>query len=141
MKITNTIILIAFLFSNLGINAQKLSQKEQERENNEVEIFTSNERDNLQMWFYNEVNKMNLTEDNREEYYSIVLYYNIKMKRLDDKDSGNTNEEIVQKQDELLKKQNAEIKKILTKEQYELHIKNYDELMRSVRNRMAKTKN
>lgn len=126
-----------FLISLLSVNAQNPTLKEQKREENKIQIFTSEERDNLQIWFYEKVNEMGLTETKREEYYSVILYYSVKMNRLDDKDIGYTKVEVEQKLEELLKKQDVEIKKLLSKDKYEMHIENYGELMRSVRNRMA----
>lgn len=120
--------------------SQELTPKQLEKQENKVKAFTSEERDNMQMWFYERVNEMNLSEAKREEYYSIILYYSVKMKRLDDKDLGFTSKEIEEKFDSLLKKQEKEIKKILTQEAYEMHTKNYQELIRGVRNRMANTK-
>lgn len=140
MKNIKSIFIITFLFSSIIMNAQKLTLKQQEYEKNKVQIFTSDERDNLQRWFIEEVDQMCLTEAKNEEYFSILLYYNVKMTRLDDKDMEYTKEEINEKFDKLLAKQDVEIKKILSEEKYKMHIEVYDELLRSIRNRMDKTK-
>lgn len=130
-----------FLISLLSVTAQNSTSKEQKLEENKVQIFTFEERDNLQIWFYEKVNEMGLTETKREEYYSVILYYSVKMNRLDDKDMGYTKAEVEQKLEELLKKQDIEIKKLLPKDAYKTHLENYGELMRSVRNRMAQPMN
>ncbi len=113
MKLNKTILLfIGFSFiSLLNINAQELTQKQLEYEKNKVQIFTVNERDNLLNWFSDRAKLMNLTEAKEDEYINILIFYFVKMGRLDDKDKGNSKEEIIQKLDVLIKKQDAEIKK------------------------------
>ncbi len=128
-----------FLASFLNSNAQSLTQKQLEYEKNKVQIFTVKERDNLQIWFNEKVKLMNLSEAKEEEYNNILIFYLVKMGRLDDKDMGNSKEEILQKLDELLLKQEGEIKAILSKEEYEIHLKNYSKMLKSIRNRISET--
>ncbi|MCK5637817.1 MAG: hypothetical protein KAH67_03845 [Flavobacteriaceae bacterium] len=110
-----------------------------EYEKNKVQIFTVNERDNLLNWFGDRAKLMNLTETKEDEYTNILIFYFVKMGRLDDKDKGNSKEEIIQKLDVLIKKQNAEIKDILTVDQYKMHLENYGEFMQSIKNRITET--
>jgi hypothetical protein len=100
-----------------------------------VQIFTSEEQANLQMWFYEKVDEMNLTEKVREEYYSIILYYAVKMNRLDDKDVGNTEEEVEEKLAILFEKQKAEVKILLPEKLYKMHVENFSELLGFVKNK------
>ncbi len=141
MKLNKTIFLfIGFsLISLLNINAQELTQKQLEYEKNKVQIFTVNERDNLLNWFGDRAKLMNLTETKEDEYTNILIFYFVKMGRLDDKDKENSKEEIIQKLDVLIKKQNAEIKDILTVDQYKMHLENYGEFMQSIKNRITET--
>ena len=141
MKLNKTILLfIGFSFiSLLNINAQELTQKQLEYEKNKVQIFTVNERDNLLNWFSDRAKLMNLTEAKEDEYINILIFYFVKMGRLDDKDKGNSKEEIIQKLDVLIKKQDAEIKEILTEEEYKMHLKNYGEFMQNIKKRIAET--
>ena len=127
------------LISLLNINAQELTQKQLEYEKNKVQIFTVNERDNLLNWFGDRAKLMNLTETKEDEYTNILIFYFVKMGRLDDKDKENSKEEIIQKLDVLIKKQNAEIKDILTVDQYKMHLENYGEFMQSIKNRITET--
>lgn len=138
MKLKYSLIICFFFVSFIGVNAQKLTQKQLEREKNKVYIFNSKERDNLHMWFYERVNEMKLAEPKREEYYSVILYYFTKIGRLDDKDKGYTKEEQDVKMDELVKRQNEEIKLILPKDKYKMHLDTYGELLRSVNNKRNK---
>ena len=129
-----------FLVANVSMEAQTLTVKQKEYEKNKVQIFTVNERNNLLNWFTERAKSMDLSEAKEDEYTGILIFYFVKMGRLDDKDQGNSKEEILQKMDELTKKQNAEVKEILTKEQYKVHVENFDKLIQSIKNRISETK-
>ena len=141
MKITRLILLsFSFFFiSMISAKAQTLTPQQQEYEKNKVQIFTVNERDNLFNWFGERAKLMNLSEEKEDEYTGVLLFYFVKMGRLDDKDKGNSKEEIIQKMDKLLKKQDTEIREVLTNEEYEIHHKNYDKLVNSIKTRIAET--
>ncbi len=47
-----------------------------------VEIFTSKDKDFLQLWHYDQVLKMDMNEQDRDEYFSILNQYTYKMSRL-----------------------------------------------------------
>lgn len=137
---TSLILFFGFCFLTFqSTGAQILNQKMKEYEKNKIQIFTVNERDNLLSWFDEGVVSMNWTEDKKDEYYSILLYYFVKMARLDDKDKGNSKEEVIIKMDEILIKQDMEIKEVLTKEEYEKHQKNYKTLLTTIRTRISET--
>ena len=129
-----------FLVANVSMEAQTLTVKQKEYEKNKVQIFTVNERNNLLNWFTERAKSMDLSEAKEDEYTGILIFYFVKMGRLDDKDQGNSKEEILQKMDELTKKQNTEVKEILTKEQYKVHVENFDKLIQSIKNRISETK-
>ena len=120
MKIILRVVMFfsLFLITSAGMTAQTLTVKQKEYEKNKVQIFTVNERNNLLNWFTERAESMDLSEAKEDEYTGILIFYFVKMGRLDDKDQGNSKEEILQKMDKLTKKQDAEVKKILTKEQY-----------------------
>jgi DNA-directed RNA polymerase subunit F len=128
-----------FIISVTGLKAQTLTPQQQEYEKNKVQIFTVNERDNLLNWFAERAKSMKLSEAKEDEYTGILIFYFVKMSRLDDKDQANSKEEILQKMDKFIVKQNAEVKKILTKEQYKIHIENFDKLIQSIKKRIAET--
>ena len=122
-----TRILITALL--LGIAFTGFSQ-EYSKKDRKVTIFTSEEKDNLQMWFNKEVDeRMNLTPEEKDEYNSILTYYIVKMGRLDDKDKDFTKEELKIEVEKLLAKQDAELKLALSARQYAVHQEIYGELM------------
>jgi len=137
MKKIQTIITLLCLVFFTNVNAQtKMTEDQKERAENKVQIYTSTERDNLQMWFHERVANMELTEKQEEEYFSVVLYYVFKMSHLNDKDKGRSKEEVLQGIDDYMIKLNKEVKPILSKEQYQMHLESFDALLTSVNNRM-----
>lgn len=80
---------------------------------------------------------MNLDEETEEEYTNLLINYIAKMGRLVDKDKDYSKEEILQKLDKLIAKQNKSVKKILSEEQYKMHLNTYDKLLLSVKNRIS----
>lgn len=137
MKTIKTIsILLCLVFFNQMIAQHKMTPAEKENAANKVQIFTSTERDNQQIWFYERVSKMELSEETEKEYFSAVLYYVFKMSHLDDKDKGRNKEELLKGIDDYMLKLNTEVEPILTKKQYQIHIESFDTLLKSVYNRM-----
>lgn len=97
-----------------------------------VRLFTQEERDNLQLWYHEGLQKMGLSEETEARYQSILTYYAVKMARLDDKDQEWTPEQFKAKVKEYQTKQESEVRAILTPEQYEMHEEIYGEFLRSV---------
>ncbi len=95
-------------------------------------LFSSSERDSLQLWFYDRATVMGLKDEKRDEFYNIVLYHTFKMKSLEKKEKGYSSIEIRAKFEELLKKQNNEIKTILDEKQYAYYLDTYNKLLKSV---------
>ena len=136
-KLSFLLVIMVFISSCLSMKGQEMTQKQKEYEENKVEIFTLEERDNIQNWVQEEVEKMGLSEEEISEYNNILLYYLGKIRRFDDKDKGNSKEEILQKLDQLIIKQNADVKEILSEEQYIMHLEFYDKMTLMMENRIA----
>lgn len=136
MKTIKTLLIITLMLTGVYSNSQTLSPREQERQNNEVEILTNEERWDLQVWFYQEVQSMNLNKETLEEYESNFLMYSSRMMRLDDKDQDNTQEEIIEKLDELVVQMNKTMKTILPQESYNIHEDNVSILINYIKLKM-----
>ena len=72
-----------FLIFCTSITAQELTEKQKEYQENKVEIFTVEERNNIQNWIQEEFSQMNLSEEKEEQYSTILLSYMGKIQRLD----------------------------------------------------------
>lgn len=126
MGILRCLCIVATLFTFSNLQSQELS-----KEDRKVKIFTNEEKDNLQIWFQKEVDKMEFSEEQKDDYYSVIFYYVSKIARLDDKDKTYTQEEFKQELNRLIEKQNIELKEMLTPERFELHLEIYGEFLRS----------
>ncbi|WP_053977847.1 hypothetical protein [Mangrovimonas xylaniphaga] len=114
----------------LSTNAQNtLTPKEKERMANKVEVFTPDERDNIQMWFYEQTNKLGLSESTRNTYASILSDHIYELGRLTDKDKNYDQAEILSKIEEDKTKVNAKIKPLLTESQYQQHLEHYNRVL------------
>lgn len=130
MKATKSFFIVIFILTFFNLNAQ--SQKQIDREKNNVDIFSDEERANLQLHFYDKTKEMKLSEEVEEEYYRILLHYVYDMQRLDDKDKDFTNDEIKVELEKLVIKMNSKIQPVLTKDQYQIHLINFNDLLKSI---------
>ncbi|WP_412986646.1 hypothetical protein [Pontimicrobium sp. IMCC45349] len=139
MNILKSLVLTALLIGSTTIaTAQTLTPKQQEREKNKVEVLTMDERNDIQIWFNQEIKKMNLDEDKQEAYEAYYSLYTSRMMRLDDKDKGYTYDEIMVELDKLIDKLNKRMKTILSKKEYSMHLENTNTLFNYIKLKMAK---
>ena len=117
------VFLLAFAIPASGQQATKEDVK--------VKIFTHEERDNLQLWFHEQVKRMGISEEKESQYNSILIYYIAKISRLDDKDQDLSKEEFKAKLNEYLDKQDKDLRELLTEEQFAIHKEIYGEFLRS----------
>ena len=126
-------LLLTLLFLSLYLNSYgQKSQKQIDREKNRVEIFSDQERANLQLHFYDKTQEMNLSEDVEEEYYRLLLHYVYDIQRLNDKDKGLTNAEIKVDLEKLVTKMNSKIRPVLEEADYQTHLNNFNDLLKSI---------
>ena len=126
MTIFKYLLLLTFVFTFVNVQSQTMTKKERA-----VVIFTPEEKDNLQMWFHEEVNKMKFTEEELDEYYGVIFYYIVRIARLDDLDKGYTKEEFKLELNKLLEKQNTELQEMLTEERFKIHTEIYSIFLRA----------
>ncbi|WP_339632668.1 hypothetical protein [Bizionia echini] len=133
MKVYQILYLGCFLLvANMSI-AQNKTEKDIELQESKVDtVYTVEERANIQRWFYERVNDMQLKPEVRDDYDRIINKYVFDMSRLNDTDKNYTREEIHDKFDEMVDKMNTELKSILTTDQYVNHLENFGEIQRSV---------
>ncbi|WP_282043618.1 hypothetical protein [Winogradskyella flava] len=125
-----TIAALVFLLAINGYSQK--SQKNIDRQNNKVELFSDEENANLQLYFYEKTKEMNLSEEVEEDYYRILLHYVFDMQRIDDKDKDFTKDERKIELEKLVSKMNDKIKTILSTDKYEMHKSNFNTILESV---------
>lgn len=135
MKLAYTLLIFFICFS---ISSQNLTEKQKEHEKNKVEIYSTDEKDNIQRWFYEETNKLKLSETNRAEYNRILSDNIFDIRRLNDKDKDYSQTERDTKFDSLVKKTNSQVKTILTEEQYAMHLEHFEKLVRDAKMKQVK---
>jgi uncharacterized membrane-anchored protein YhcB (DUF1043 family) len=129
----NLKLLLTFLFLSLYVNSYgQQSQKQVDLEKNKVQIFSDEERANLQLHFYDKTKEMNLSEAAEEDYYRLLLHYVYDMQRLNDKDKDFTNEEVKLELEKLVTKMNSKIQPVLTEAHYQTHLNNFNDLLKSI---------
>ena len=139
MKLFRTVIcVLTFVLFAISVKSQTLTEKQKEREKNKVDIYSSEEKDNLQRWFYEQTNMLGLSESVRDNYEGIISDNVFDMRRLNDKDSGNSQEEIISKFNKLVNKTNASVKPLLTDDQYTKHLNNFGRLADGAINKQKK---
>jgi hypothetical protein len=75
---------------------------------------------------------MGLSDEIRDQYDTIVFSYIYQMSRLNDKDKDYSIEEIHVKFYSIVDNMNAELKQLLTTEQYINHLENFNQIVRSI---------
>ncbi|GAA4268347.1 hypothetical protein [Hyunsoonleella aestuarii] len=132
MSLTRSFLTLTLILVTINGFSQQKTQEQKEREKSKVELYTPEEKDNLQNFYAEEVNKMKLSEEIKSEYYNILLFYTHSMSRLDDKDKDYTQEEISEKFNILHFKMNEKMKALLTPEQYVIHLETFNKILYSV---------
>ena len=122
MKTLKTIISILVMSITVNGFSQTLTPKQIERQKSEVKILTDNERNDLQIWFHQELNKLNLSDSVEREYDGILSLYTYKMKRLDDKDQDFTSEQIQEQFHYYITTLNQKVSDLLPQDKYEMHL-------------------
>lgn len=112
----------------LGLNAQTNDSAQEPYE----QIFTDKDKDFLQLWYYEQVLKMQLNEEQRENYLTFLTYYTYKMSALPRPKYGYTEAEQKEKFDDLVKQCNAEMKDLLSPENYEIHYESFNTIVEKV---------
>ena len=117
----------------LIINTCGFSQTNQDQiDSNKKEvdkIYSIEENDYLEKWFFNNVKEMKLTETEQAEYYMVLLNHTSNMNRLEKNDKEFTNKDLKQKLVVMVNEMNLQMKDLLTPYQYEIHKKSFDKIL------------
>ncbi|WP_310994030.1 hypothetical protein [Aequorivita marina] len=95
-------------------------------------IFSSQDKDYLQLWHYEQLLQMSLNQEGRDNYLSLLNYYTYKMSRLGLKKYGYTDAQRKQKFDGLVKSLNADMKDLLSKADYKIHKDSFKKIVKLV---------
>jgi len=126
MKIGHIILASILCLSTLGGFASETSWESKEGETEEV--FSSKDKDFLQQWHYEQVLTMDLSEGDRDAYFSHLNYYTYKMSRLGSPKYQYNSTERKERFDELVKELNLDMKNTLSSNNYSIHLKVFSEI-------------
>ncbi|MCX7548573.1 hypothetical protein OS188_11490 [Xanthomarina sp. F1114] len=136
--ILTVFIAVFFIGTNFSFAQNEMSGKQMKRQATKVDtVFTVEERSKIDIWFNNRVNEMNLSDEVREEYDTTVFTYVYEMSRLNDKDKNYSVDEMHVEFDKLVDKMNADVKQILTKDQYINFLENFGKIARIIYQRFG----
>ncbi|MCF1421294.1 hypothetical protein [Mangrovimonas futianensis] len=137
MKIFKFFLLLFFVLIAQHGFSQKKSAKQLAREEYKIDtLITQEERWNRQVWFNDQVEKMNMNDNLRDDYNSIIGYHYYKVSRLNDLDQNLSLPEMKEKFDDEIKKLNTEAKGLLNEEQYQIHLESVETFVHSVYRKM-----
>lgn len=137
-NITTLFIALFFIGINSIYSQNEKSEKQIRRQASKVDtVFTVEERSKIDVWFNNRVNEMNLTDEVREEYDTTVFSYVYEMSRLNDKDNNYSVDEMHVQFDKIVDRMNADVKQILTKDQYINFLENFGKIARIIYQRFG----
>ncbi|WP_411894383.1 hypothetical protein [Winogradskyella sp. A2] len=126
---------LGLLLVSLLLCSNSFGQRDKELERKIIErkvdtTFTVEEAAENFLLFYNNMKLMKMNDELENEYSNIVLNSAARMRRLDDNDKDYTIEERKELFEEMLDKLSADLKKILSKEQFKLHEKNFNVILK-----------
>ncbi|WP_299765157.1 hypothetical protein [uncultured Dokdonia sp.] len=122
-------ILSLIIFGSVNAqNTSKLTKKQQERAKVAQDIFSHEEQDRMFFFYEKQMDEMGLKDTARDEYYNMLYYHLYKMKRLDDKDSELTEQAMKAQFERQLALLNADASEMLANDQYEIHLKTWQQL-------------
>ncbi len=126
MQIKYLIFLSIVLSLTLSVSANNLNTKDLNDKN--IEIFTTKDKTFLQLWHYDEVSKMKLSEKEKDEYFSRLYQYTYKMSSLGSDKYSYTNSERKNEFDKLVNKLDTDMKNNLSLINYKIHQKWFEEI-------------
>lgn len=97
-----------------------------------AQIFTDQDKDFLQLWYYEQILKMDLDEDGRDNYRTLLTYYTYRMGKLVLPKYGYSNAEQKTRFDDLTQKLHAEMKDLLNDQNYAIHLESFERIKEKV---------
>lgn len=125
------IILLNILFC-FSLNSSAQEKVADENPFETEMIFTSKDKDFLQLWHYEQVLQMKLDQEGRDNYLALLNYYTYKMSRLGLKKYGYTDAERKVKFDALVEHLNSDMKDLLNSSDYEVHKESFKKIEKLV---------
>ena len=130
---TNWLLSLLALFLSFSFSYGQSDSRKKERQERTVDTtFTKDEKNTIHYLIYDTVKKMNLDQNITDQYYAILYSHTYKMTRLDDKDQDLTPTERKESLSQINREMNAQLKEILSEENYNSHLDNFNTILKAV---------
>jgi|GEM_PF-6302354 len=128
------------LVSTLQLSAQETDSEFEIAPDGRELLLTPKDKDFLQLWFYEQVLKMTLDSEGRDDYSSLLTYYTYRMGRITLPKYGYTDAEQQQEFDRLVGELNDEMEDFLNEEDYKVHMESFGKIEELVYKKKGWTK-
>lgn len=123
-------LILAVVFTVLT-SASGLAQQHKQ-----VYAFTPSEMDNVQMWFLDETDSLQLSDEKEQDYINTVSSEMNRVFRLTYEDSEYSKEEIKERAKRIFEETSKEVKPMLTEKQYKRHRKTTQRMLKAYLKRL-----
>lgn len=128
------------LVSTLQLSAQEKETEPMIALDGRELLFTSKDKDFLQLWFYEQMLKMSLNEQGREDYSSLLTYYTYRMGRITLPKYEYTEAEQKAEFDRLVVELNKEMEDFLNEGDFKVHMESFSRIEELVYQKRGWTK-
>lgn len=125
MKQMKLMIVLAFITLYCNGYCQEIEQEKKIEESKETSIYTPEQEEYMEKWFEDNISKMNFSDEEKSEYNRVLLSYTSKMGQPNKNENNYSDKELKQELNKIVDKMNSEMKIMLTKEQYKMHVDNF----------------
>lgn len=135
MRIIYT-LLLTVMFVGVSTTTFAQSKLKNTKKSTKIDVFTPEEKDNIQVWFLERTDELKLNSKQNEEYTKVLLSNLNALFHLTDTDKNYSISEIKDKMDNIFIKINKESKPIMSLKQYETHLLTLERLEGFYKNRL-----
>lgn len=134
MRKIYVLLITALLAGSISGVAQVKHQKS--KKSVKIDVFTPDEKDQIQFWFNEQRDSLKLNYKQKEEYTAVIVRNLNAVYHLTDSNKGYSVSEIKDKLNKIFDKIHAESKAIMDNGQYQEHLVNMERIHRVYENRL-----
>lgn len=140
MKQLKYLLCVIALLAAVQVSAQEKETEPEIAPDGRQLLFTSKDKDFLQLWFYEQVLKMSLDSEGRDDYASLLTYYTYRMSRITLPKYEYTEAEQKEEFDRLARQLDEEMQDFLNEKDYQVHLESWTKIEDKVYQKRGWTK-
>lgn len=140
MKQLKYLLCAIALLAAVQVSAQEKETEPEIAPDGRQLLFTSKDKDFLQLWFYEQVLKMSLDSEGRDDYASLLTYYTYRMSRITLPKYEYTEAEQKEEFDRLARQLDEEMQDFLNEKDYQVHLESWTKIEDKVYQKRGWTK-